>query len=261
VIYGRDDLNGYLLTEDFGDTQLWHLLQDGAPHAAWYKAAADGLIAQCRNAPPTWARRYGPLDWWVEVVRFMNWYLPYARGRAATLDEYATWQRLWAPRYQRVMNLPTGLMMWDCQSPNLMILGDQPKLENLGWVDIQDARVAPVAQDMALLLRNIRTPQDDAREAEITDYVATGLNMNTADLQLALDICSLHHSCRILGGLVRLHVRDTRSAPATAYLARTWDVARQSFSAPELTAITDMMQDLEAPGLARLWKETQGRAA
>lgn len=260
-IDGRDDVEGYLLTEDFGDTQLWHLVKDGAQHTDWYAAVADGLIRQCRSEPPRWARAYTPRDWWVEVVRFPNWYLPYARGKAATLEEYAQWQQLWAPLYAKLMALPTGMMMWDCQSPNLMILGDEPMLENLGWIDIQDARVGPVVQDLALLLRNIRSPRDDGREKEILDYVAMQLSVDRRALQTALEIGSLHHSCRILGGLVRLHVRDGRSAPAMAYMARLWDVARQSFACPDLRAIVDFMKPWEEPGMARLQEETAGQAA
>lgn len=260
-IYGRNDTDGYLLTEDFGNQQMFELVKNGDAATEWYKAAADGLVVQCTSAPPEWARRYAPKDWWVEVVRFVNWYLPYARGSACTLEEFAYWQRLWMPLYAKVMQMPQGLMMWDCQTPNLMILGDEATLENLGWIDIQDARVAPVAQDLALLLRNIRSIQDDVREAEVMAYIAAKLNCDEAALKAAMDICSLHHSCRILGGLVRLHVRDGRSAPAAAYLARTWEVAKQSFDTLELKEIVDFMTPWEAPGLTRLWKETQGKAA
>lgn len=264
-IYGRNDAEGYLLTEDFGNTQLWELVKDGAPCTEWYKAAADGLVEQCLShevsGAPEWARRYAPKDWWVEVARFVNWYVPYARGRACTLDEHARWQEMWLPLFQTIMQQPKGLMMWDCQTPNLMVLGEEPKLENLGWIDIQDARVASVAQDLALLLRNIRSVQDDVREAEVLAYVAGKLNVNLTALTHAVDICSLHHSCRILGGLVRLHVRDGRSAPAASYLARTWEVARQSASSPALAAIWAFMEPWEVPGLTRLWKETQGKAA
>lgn len=260
-IYGRNDAEGYLLTEDFGNAQLFELVKDGTACTDWYKAVADGLVVQCTNTPPEWARRYSPKDWWVEVVRFVNWYLPYARGSACTLEEFAHWQSLWMPLFAQVMQVPQGLMMWDCQTPNLMVLGDEAKLENLGWIDIQDARVAPVAQDLALLLRNIRSGQDDVREAEIVAYTAGKLGCDVNVLQAAVDICSLHHSCRILGGLVRLHVRDGRSAPAVAYLARTWEVARQSFETPALREIASFMQAWEVPGLTRLWKETQGKAA
>ena len=258
---GRNDAEGYLLTEDFGNTQLLELIKDGSSRTDWYKAAADVLVDQCLNPPPEWARRYSPKDWWVEVLRFVNWYLPYARGSACTLEEFAQWQALWMPLYSKVMNGPTGLMMWDCQTPNLMVLGDEAKAENLALIDIQDARVAPVAQDLALLLRNIRSVQDDVREAEVVAYIAQRLECDVAALQTAVDIFSLHHSCRILGGLVRLHVRDGRPAPAVAYLARVWDVAHQSYGCPELQNIVAFMQDWEAPGLARLWKETKGKAA
>jgi tRNA threonylcarbamoyl adenosine modification protein YjeE len=260
-VLAGDDAQGYLLVEDFGHHTLWDKVKDGEPEVEWYMAAAEGLITQCKALPPAWARRYSPKDWWVEVVRFTNWYLPFARKKATTLDETAAWQAMWAPLYNRVMKMPLGLMMWDCQSPNLMILGDEPKLENLGWIDIQDARVAPVAQDLALLLRNIRSPQDDAREAVILDRIADRLALDRAELQTCVDICSLHHSCRILGGLARLYVRDGKPGPAQAYMDRTWMVARQSFACPELAGIVEMMKHTEVPGLVRLWQETQAKKA
>jgi aminoglycoside/choline kinase family phosphotransferase len=136
-----------------------------------------------------------------------------------------------------------------------MLLGAEPCLENLGIIDHQDARVAPVAQDAALLLRNIRTQPDDAREAWVLDRLAQDLTVKRDDLQLALEVASLHHSCRILGGLVRLAVRDNRPAPAQAFLARTWAVAKQSFACPQLAELAAFMAPTEAPGLAALARQ------
>jgi N-acetylmuramate 1-kinase len=259
-IDAQDLEEGYLLTEDFGDTTLWHALQDGRDHRDWYGVAGEMLVRQCENfaeaGAPIGARLYGPRDWWLEAVRWVNWYLPLARGgRGATLEEVATWQRLWAEAYPLVAAMPNGLMMWDCQSPNLMLLGQEPTLANLGVIDHQDARVAPMAQDAALLLRNIRTAQDDAREAWVLDRLAKDLAVSRSDLQLALEVASLHHSCRILGGLVRLAVRDNRPAPAQAFLARTWEVAKQSFACPQLAELAALMAPTEGPGLEALWQK------
>lgn len=257
--FAVDEDEGYLLSEDLGGTLLYDLVKDGADETDWYKAVADGLVKQCQSEVPAWGRRYSAKDWWVEAVRFTNWWLPYARGRATPVEDYEQWQALWAPLYERVMKMPLGFMMWDCQSPNLMILGNEPKLANLGWIDIQDARVAPVCQDLALLLRNIRTAQKDGREKEVLDYIAPKLGVDRQELLACMDICSLHHSCRIIGGLTRLHVRDGRSAPAKAYMHRVWEVARQSYDNPDLHEIVGCMKDWEAPGMARLWKETAGK--
>lgn len=260
-IVAANHTEGYLLSEDFGDTQLWNLVKDGADQRDWYKAVADGLIKQCQSAPPAWGRLYSAKDWWVEVLRFANWFMPFAHGKATALEEYRRWQDLWTPLHARVMRMPTGLMMWDCQSPNLMILGDEPKLDNIGWIDIQDARVAPVCQDLGHLLRNIRSPQNDDREAFVLDHVADQLKLDRAELQTCIDICSLHNACRIIGGLTRIYVRDGKYEGPVKYLERTWETARQSYANPALREIVDFMQDFEAPGLARLWKETAGKAA
>ncbi|MBI1308422.1 MAG: tRNA (adenosine(37)-N6)-threonylcarbamoyltransferase complex ATPase subunit type 1 TsaE [Proteobacteria bacterium] len=260
--YAGDDTEGYLLSEDFGDKQLWHLVKDGEAHTEWYKAVADGVMTLCHQKPPVWARPYHAKSWWVEVARFVNWYLPFARGRATTLEEYAQWQAMWAPLHERVMKMPTGLMMWDCQSPNLMVLGDKPKLENIGWIDIQDARVAPLCQDLGHLLRNIRSPQDDAREKEVLDYVAQRMQLDRAELQTCIEICNLHNACRLIGGLTRILVRDGKIEGPKNFLERTWEVARQSYGCPELQGIVEVMRDAEAPGMARLWKEaSKTRAA
>ncbi|NBX85783.1 MAG: hypothetical protein EBQ80_00835, partial [Proteobacteria bacterium] len=254
--FGFDEKNGYLLSEDFGDVQLFHLMEKGeADIDAWFLAVAEGLVTQCRAVPPAWGRRYSPKDWWVEAARFVNWYLPFARGRATTLAEYGEFQALWLALFERVMRGPTGLMMWDCQSPNLMILGAKPQLEHIGWIDIQDARVAPVAQDLGHLLRNIRTPQNDVREELVLDFISKELAVDKVELKTQMEILCLHNACRLLGGLMRIWVRDGKAAAPLAYMGRTWEMARQSYHVPELKALVEFMAPWEEAGMARLRRE------
>lgn len=254
--YAVDTREGYLLQEHLGHTALYDTMQAGEDTAAWFRVAGHILATQVQHhaahGTPAWAMRYSALYWWAEAARFLNWYVPFATGKAATPEQFAQWQALWQALYTEVSVFPHGLMMWDCQSPNLMCLSDVPSIQNLALIDIQDARVAPVVQDAALLLRNIRTPQNDAVEDMVLADLAVTLKLDRTTLRHALDICSLHHSCRILGGLARLTVRDGKAAPAHAYLARTWQVAKQSFSNPALRAIADFMTPYEQPGLTQL---------
>ncbi len=238
-IYGRDDTAGYLLTDDFGDRTLWHAMgakgpQDGPPleQSAWFRVAAQALVRQVRSAPPAWGRQYNRTDWWIEGVRFTNWYMPFATDEATALADYARWQALLMPLYEVLNTTPRGLMQWDCQSPNSMLLGPEPSLENYALIDIQDARIAPVAQDVGLLVRNIRTARHDADEEAVIKVLLEELGLEEATLRRAVAVGAWHHMVRILGGLTRLAVRDGRPGPAQAYLARTWEVAAQCAADP-----------------------------
>ena len=56
------------------------------------------------------------------------------------------------------------LLPWDYQATNMICCGDEPRVENMGLIDLQDAKVEPITHDMALLLRDIRRGQDDKLE-------------------------------------------------------------------------------------------------
>ena len=255
TVFGRDDDEGYLLTEDFGDRTLWHAMHEG-PQTAWFAVAAEALAVQCQAAPPSWARAYTRTDWWVEGVRLVNWYLPFVTGQATSLEDYARWQQLIMPLYEVVNATPRGLMQWDCQSPNMMLAGSEPKLENLALIDHQDARIAPVGQDVGLLVRNIRTGRNDADEEAVVRVLIKRLGVDERTLRRSLAVGAWHHMVRILGGLTRLAVRDGRPGPAKAYLARTWEVAEQCATDPlvadDLAAAWAFMQPYRAAGLAKL---------
>jgi aminoglycoside/choline kinase family phosphotransferase len=225
----------------------------------WYKAAVDLLVKMHKAKPMKGARKYAPRDWFAETARFIDWYFPLATGRAATLAERAEFMALWQPLYERVMQGPLGTMMWDFQSTNIMILGSEPKAENIGLVDIQDARTAPVAQDLAILLRDIRRVPDAKLEREIVAYAAKQLKLKAEDMQLWLDITGLHHACRIIGGLARSILRDNKPEGAKRFLARTWETANQSKGCKTVKEIFDFIGKFERPGLAAI--ETKKKAA
>jgi len=262
-IYGTDEAEGYLLTDDFGDRTLWHAMgakgpDEGLPipQTPWFEVAAQALVRQVKSPPPAWARPYTRTDWWVEGARLVNWYLPFATGQATNLEDYARWQQLLMPLYDVLNATPRGLMQWDCQSPNSMLLGTEPCLANYALIDIQDARIAPVAQDVGLLVRNIRTARHDADEEAVIGVLMQELNLDEVTLRRAVAVGAWHHMVRILGGLTRLALRDGRPGPALAYLFRTWEIAEQCANDPYAKEILAdawaFMAPHKAPGLARL---------
>jgi tRNA threonylcarbamoyl adenosine modification protein YjeE len=259
--FKQDAREGYLLTEDLGDDKLIVRVEKKARDITeWYKAAVDLLVKLHKAKPMKTARKYAPRDWWAEVARFIDWYFPLATGRAATLAERAEFMALWQPLYEHLMQGPLGTVMWDYQSTNIMILGDEPCVENIGLVDIQDARTAPVVQDLAILLRDIRRVPDGKLEREMVAYAAARLKVKPADVQLWLDIAGLQHGCRIIGGLARSILRDNKPEGAKRFLARTWETTRQSYGCKAVQDVVKFIDKLQKPGLAAVEKEGCMRA-
>ena len=248
--YGRDEKQGYLLLEDFGSRNLLAALNEGgASKTEWYTVAVDALCHLCTVPKLEGGRAFTPRDWWIDAARFTDWYMPMVRGRATTVAERAHCMALWQDLYGLLEGIPQGTMPWDYQATNMMLLGDEASLQNFGLIDIQDAKHTPIATDMAILLRDIRRAPDDALEAAMITHAAAKLGMDAERLKEALDIASLHHCSRILGGLARIYVRDGKKAGPQRFMLRTWDVARQSYGNPLLAKVVEFMREWEEPGL------------
>ena len=248
--YGRDEAEGYLLLEDFGGRALASV--SGGDARDWYGVAIDVLCHLCRTPPRPGGRTFTPRDWWIDAARFTDWYMPMVRGCATTVAERSHFMALWQAQFAAFQDIPQGTMPWDYQATNMLLLGEPPSLQNFGLIDIQDAKQTPIATDMAILLRDIRRERNDDLERAMTERAASQLGIDPAQLAHTLDIASLHHCSRILGGLARIYVRDGKSAGPKKFIPRTWQVAHQSYANPALAEIVAFMQEWEQPGLALL---------
>lgn len=248
-IYARDDAEGYLLHEDFGTRQLLEVVNGGVPQEPWYGVAVDVLAHLCRATPMAGGRaatrEYQPFDWLVEVKGLMDWGYPLAFGRGATAAERSAWFEAWLALYPLVDAMPRGMMPWDYQATNMMLLGDNATMENFGLIDIQDARHAPVVQDLSILLRDIRRGQDDALEDAMLVRACDALNVERAALQRAFEVANLHHCCRIMGGLCRQLLRDGKTAGYEKFMTRLWQVATQSFSCTDVAQVVNILAPMK----------------
>ena len=113
-----------------------------------------------------------------------------------------------------------------------------------------------MAQDLAILLRDIRRAETPTLEQPTLTYAAQRFGVDETHLRAWVDITNLHHGCRITGGLARAVLRDGKMGGAQQFMARTWQTARQSYGCAELADVQAFVAPLEAPGLAALEKKT-----
>ncbi len=247
-IYERDEQNGYLLLEDFGDELVLNLVNKPKEAEKWYEKAIDVQLhlSKCyQNAP---VRTYNKIDLWAEVARFVDWYIPYATGRGCTLEERAEYKRLWQPLFDKMLAIPKTLMLHDYHVANMMVLNDAPQndLKSLGLLDFQDARIGPICCDVSILLRDIRRNRDDALEARMIKRLVAGLEKTSQkEMEEVIHIASLHHTSRILGGLARLAVRDGHPEAVQNLAPRCWEIAMQCFAHPACKNIKTFLEPFQ----------------
>ena len=229
-IHQQDVSEGYLLLEDFGKklfTQGFN--EDESSKMPWLEATVDMLAnisnqfnADGKDIKKQTSLLYNASNAWMEASRYPDWYLPAQRKQATEPEQRAHFRQIWQDTYQNLPEIPLTLSHWDFHSDNLMMLGDEPA-NNIGVIDFQDCRIAPIAMDMACLLED-RCPIEKSLKSQLIERFLNALDtpVNLEDFMAWYNFMTLHRFFKITGLLVRLEQRDKREG-ATARMPQIWE--------------------------------------
>ncbi len=177
-----------------------------------YKRAVDVLIHLHQRFDPASARDldlqlFGGALFASQVELFLDYYIPYARGRDATHEEGESFRAAWKTALKGIEALPQTLMLRDFMPDNLMDLPDG----KIGVLDFQDAGLGPIAYDLASLCEVVRRDGGDAMLADMIDYYHERAKpaLSIVELTRACTILGAQRHMRILGIIARL-VRQGR---------------------------------------------------
>lgn len=236
---------GLLLTEHLGSEPVVDAA--GRPIAARYLAAAE-LLAALHARP--WPRTvdldgaayripdYDRAALAIETELFLDWYVPFATGRAADEAMRATFARLWQALFERLESHERSLVLRDFHSPNLIWRGDRSGHDRLGLIDFQDAVIGPAAYDLAALALDARVTVPAALEsAVLARYrAARGPGLDAAAHGEAYAIAAAQRNTKLLGIFVRLDRRDGKPA-YLAHLPRIRAYLARALAHPALAAL------------------------
>lgn len=249
-IMARDETQGFLLLEDFGDGTFTRLVAAGHDREPLYAAAVDVLVELHRHAPPPGLPRYdgGTLLEAPDLV--VDWYLPAMRGEPTDAATRAAFRAAWAEVLPLAWPFPPVLALRDYFADNLMWLPERQGVARVGLLDFQDALAGPPAYDLVSLVQDARHEIPEALEqAMIRRYLdATGLDERT--FRTAYAVIGAFRNARITGLWPRLWKRDGK----TRYLAfrtRTWQVLERDLAHPALEPVRAWF-DREIPPRTRL---------
>ena len=157
AIVQTDGARGILVLEDLGDLTLQEVLKD-APSVRWeelYREALDHLALLQREAgrgpqrAPCFQIAFDieKLSW--ELHYFLKHFVEGLRGADLSVEDRATMSEGFHSLAAEIASWPRALCHRDFHSRNLML-----HRERLHWIDFQDARMGPVAYDLASLVRD-----------------------------------------------------------------------------------------------------------
>lgn len=167
----------------------------------------------------------------IETELLLDWYLPFATGKAVQDGDRADFRAAWNTVLDRLAGCETSIVLRDYHSPNIIWRPERHGRDRLGIIDFQDAVIGPSAYDVASLALDARvTISAELEKATVEAYVAARAGAAAFDrtaFDAAYAIMGAQRNSKILGIFVRLDRRDGKPAylrhlpRIRNYLART----------------------------------------
>jgi tRNA threonylcarbamoyl adenosine modification protein YjeE len=251
TIHHADLDRGLLLLEDFGDRVFGRELENGTSQADLWRAATDALsvlhrtevpaaIALTNGASHVVPRQdRGALA--IEVELLPDWYWPALFGSPIPADVRAEFLAAWNGIFDKLLALPTGWVLRDYHSPNLMWLPERDGARRVGIIDFQDALVGPPAYDLVSLLQDARLDVPADLEAVMFEHYCQRAMMDqqrfdAAAFQFAYSALGAQRNTKILGIFARLARRDGKPG-YLRHVLRLWRYLERDLAHPELSSL------------------------
>ncbi|MGW8205396.1 MAG: tRNA (adenosine(37)-N6)-threonylcarbamoyltransferase complex ATPase subunit type 1 TsaE [Hyphomicrobiaceae bacterium] len=250
-IWAADLDTGILLIEDFGDRVFGHELGSGTDQAMLWDAALDVLMHMrtlradlplpVNGAEPWMLPRYDRNAMAIEVELLADWLWRFATGGEMPGKLRAEFTNLWNSLIDELQALPTGWVLRDFHSPNLIWRPDRTGLARVGVIDFQDAIQGPLAFDVVSLLQDARVDVPADLETTLIDrYCAQARDAEPGfdenQFRFAYAALGAQRNTKILGIFARLARRDGKPQ-YVAHLPRIWGYLTRCLEHPQLAAL------------------------
>lgn len=206
-IDNRSDIeNGYLILNDLGSTPLKSKLIGTSEEEteAWSKLALDYAVQFANTPVPTHWRSYGKTELWIELLRMINYYLPLMRGKAMTPEETEHFYQIWQPLFDKILNVPQGMMHFDFHGDNILLRNDTPtSTDAFALIDFQDAALGPVTYDAASFIWNDRHYVEAPQRAKLIDYYCEKTGMDKQQFLDSAELITIQRAMKNMGGVCK----------------------------------------------------------
>jgi N-acetylmuramate 1-kinase len=239
-ILARDEAQGYLLLEDFGDDLFSRMLEKAGDAETFFTLATDVLIAlhQHPRAIPGNLREYHPEQMLTDIELYLDWCTP--EISEAGREEFRT---VWREVLPMAHEVPASLLLRDYHVANLMWLPAREGIRQAGLLDFQDAYQGPITYDLVSLLEDARHDiPDRLRERMVARYLARfpRLYWKTFEMSMAI-VAALRHT-RVLAIFERLSRQQKKHEYKKLHSPRVERLLQQALRHPLLADVKRWME-------------------
>lgn len=247
-IIAHDLEAGLLLVEDLGDDVFGSAVHQGRDQAELWQAAVDVLLHLRQQGIPSFPPledgfthslpRYDRDALQIEIELLLDWYWPALKGSPAPDRLRTEYLRLWRAIFDELLKQPTGWVLRDYHSPNLLWLPDRKGLQRVGILDCQDALEGPVAYDLVSLLQDARIDVPESLEQQLYRHYCQSVavrepDFDQATFDFAYAALGAQRNTKILGIFARLSRRDGKKG-YLRHLPRIWRYLDRDLGHPKL---------------------------
>ena len=231
-IYDSDFENGFVLLEDFGDDTYARMLAKGADELELYTTALSSLIKIAEIKDFNGIPLYD--DKWLNysLTAFTDWFIPNVLNRELTEKEKSSFNKIWNDLYKAIEKAPKGLILVDYHIDNMMCLKDRSGYKACGLLDFQDAKVGPLAYDLASLVEDARRDVPKEIRKQILDmYIKAFPNMDKDLFMRSYHTVAAKRHVRVIGVFTRLKARDGKDK-YLKHIPRVWKLLEEHLDEP-----------------------------
>jgi aminoglycoside/choline kinase family phosphotransferase len=240
AILARDDINGLLLLEDFGDDTFARLLDNQGDMEKLYTLATDVLIAlhQHPQAIPTGLRTYHPEKMLEDIGLFLEWRTP-TISEAGKAEFKTVWREVLPVAHQ----VPASLLLRDYHVANLMLLPKREGVRQAGLLDFQDAYQGPITYDLVSLLEDARRDVPyNLREKMVTRYLARSPAPDRKAFETSMAILAALRHTRVLAIFERLSRHEKKHDYKRLHSSRVERLLQNALRHPMLAGVKRWME-------------------
>ena len=204
-ILQSDTSQGYLILEDFGNTQLLDVI-DESTFKTYYLNAMDEII-KMQDADTTSLPLYDKEFLHFEMDLMSEWYLKLKLKLTLNATQIKLIQESLNAISDVVLTQPQDVFVHrDFHSRNIMIT----PLKETGVIDYQDAMNGAITYDLVSLLKDcyIEFNRSDIEELALAFRDKKGLDVPDEEFIKWFDFMGLQRHIKVLGIFSRLHIRD-----------------------------------------------------
>ena len=239
-ILARDEVNGFLLVEDFGDDTFARLLDRRSEPEALFALATDLLISlhQQQRAIPKGLRTYSPARMLADIELFLEWCTP-----AVSEPDKAEFRAVWSGVLPLAHRVPASLLLRDYHVGNLMLLPEREGVLRAGLLDFQDAYQGPVTYDLMSLLEDARRDvSENLRRNMVARYLARFPAIDPDAFNTSFSILAALRHTRVLAIFERLSQFEQKHEYKKLHSPRVAALLRSALRSPMLSGVKRWME-------------------